>query len=85
MDIKSFYTSEGFVQTWAEFDAIIEAKNKDPRRTKKLTKSQVICDLIKEYVAENKELLNKPIDAVATPDKVEQSAPAPTAEQNDAI
>ena len=66
--LRSFYSKEDFVLTWASFEAIIDIKNKEAKGNKRLTRSQVICELINGYVEQNKGLLDKPIDSVATPD-----------------
>ena len=45
MDIKTFYISNEFLPTWDKFIAIQSKKGK--------ARSQIICELIKEYVAKN--------------------------------
>ena len=42
MDIKTFYISNGFLPTWKKFISIQAKKGK--------TRSQIICELIKEFV-----------------------------------
>ena len=45
MDIKTFYLSNEFIPTWEKFISIQTKKGK--------TRSQIICELIAEYVAKN--------------------------------
>jgi macrodomain Ter protein organizer (MatP/YcbG family) len=45
MDIKTFYLSDDFLPVWEKFIAIQAKKGK--------TRSQIICELIKEFVDKN--------------------------------
>lgn len=49
MEIHSFYAPTNFASTWAKFKERIENHNKDGRK-KKETTSNVIVELIEEYV-----------------------------------